>query len=35
MIADDLKALARPISSLAPMPGNPRLGNVEAVMRVI
>lgn len=33
MIADDLRPLARPISDLLPMPGNPRLGNIEAVMR--
>ncbi len=33
MIADDLKALAQPIESLKSLPGNPRRGNVEAVMR--
>lgn len=33
MIADDLQPLARPISELQPLPGNPRVGNVEAVMR--
>lgn len=33
MIADDLLPLARPIDQLHPLPGNPRIGNVEAVMR--
>lgn len=33
MISPDLKPLARPIKNLKPLPGNPRKGNVEAVMR--
>jgi len=33
MIADDLKPLARPISSLHSLDGNPRRGDVRAVMR--
>lgn len=33
MIAPDLQPLAHPIANLKPLPGNPRRGNVEAVMR--
>jgi hypothetical protein len=33
MIADDLLPLARPIDSLKPLEGNPRKGDVQAVMR--
>ena len=33
MIADDLQALAQPIEELRALVGNPRIGNVEAVMR--
>jgi len=33
VIADDLQPLAQPISELTPLPVNPRVGNVEAVMR--
>jgi len=33
MIADDLQPLAQPIKELKPLSGNPRVGNVEAVMR--
>lgn len=33
MIIADLQHLARPITDLKPLPGNPRRGDVEAVMR--
>jgi len=33
MIADDLLPLARPIDTLKPLEGNPRKGDVQAVMR--
>lgn len=33
MIAGDLQALAQPINQLQSLSGNPRVGNVEAVMR--
>lgn len=33
MIAPDLQSLARPIKKLKALPGNPRRGDVEAVMR--
>ncbi len=33
VIADDLQPLARPIKELKPLEGNPRRGNVEAVMK--
>jgi len=32
-IADDLLALARPIDTLKPLPGNPRKGDIDAVAR--